>query len=130
MRNKVAMLLPLGVVSLLAAATIAIAPTPALAYEYEHVYCSQSLAPNATCPPNGSSQWAYLELNLGNAGGESHETCIDDYYYFEGRYTEAHCMYYSNETAVQFSYGEYGYPRAWNGGKVTHFVYAEEYGFL
>ncbi len=38
-------------------------------------------------------------------------------------------MYYSNEVATQISSGQYGYPRAWNGGKVTHFVYAEEYGY-
>lgn len=111
------------------AATILIAPTSAAAYQYEHVYCSQELGVDGTCPPNGTSEWAHLELNLGNAGGKSHETCIDDWYNEEQRYTEAHCMYYSNEAATQISFGQYGYPRAWNGGSVTHFVYAEEYGY-
>ncbi len=80
MRNKLAKLLSLGAVSLLAAAAIAVVPTSAFGYQYEHVYCSQNMGVDGTCPPNGSSEWAHLELNLGDAGGESHETCIDDWY--------------------------------------------------
>jgi hypothetical protein len=117
-----------GLSPLMAVAAMAMAATPALAYQYEHVYCNQNMGVSGTCPPNGSSEWAHLELNLANAGGQSHETCLDDYY-SSGGYTEAHCMFYAGENAVQFSSGQYGYPRAWNGGSVTHIVYAEEYGY-
>lgn len=108
----------------------ALAPSAALSYQYEHVYCNQNLAVNATCPPNGNSEWAHMELNAANAGGESHATCVDDWYNNEKEYTAAHCMYYASEgSAIQISSGQYGYPRAWNGGSITHFVYAEEYGY-
>jgi len=106
---------------------MAIAVTPALAYQYEHVYCNQNMGVSGTCPPNGSSEWAHLELNLANAGGQSHETCLDDYY-SSGGYTEAHCMYYAAKT-LSSSRRTIRIPRAWNGGSVTHFVYAEEYGY-
>lgn len=129
-KKLIAVLMPVAFISAVAMAAISLAPAPALAYEYSHVYCDQYLAVNGTCPPNGSSEWAHLELNLANAGGQSHETCLDDWYNEEKRFTEAHCMYYaSEESAVQISFGQYGYPRAWNGGKIEHFVYAEEYGY-
>jgi hypothetical protein len=108
----------------------ALAPSAALSYQYEHVYCNQSLAVNAACAPNGSSEWAHMELNSANAGGESHATCVDDWYDSEKRFTVAHCMYYASEgAAIQVSSGQYGYPRAWNGGSITHFAYAAEYGY-
>lgn len=117
---------------LISAATIAAlatTPTVAFAYEYEHLYCDQSLAVDGTCPPNGSSQTIYLALNLASAGtGESRETCDDDYLLASG-YTSAACMYYYGEWAEIYEPSEpAGYPRAWNGGKVTHLVYALEWG--
>ena len=117
-----------GLSPLLAVAAVAAAVPAALAFQYEHHYCAQSLAPNGTCPPNGSSQWAHLELNEGDAGGQTHETCIDEYLSSSG-YTGATCMYYAGEETHQYPGGAYGYPRAWNGGSVTHVVDATEYGY-
>lgn len=126
-KKLMAGLVPVGLISALAMMTMALVPTSAAAYEYQHVYCSQYLAVNGTCPPNGSSEYAHLELNNGDAGGQSHETCVDDYFVNIG-YTNSACMYYAGEVASIISEGQYGYPRAWNGGKIEHFVYAEEYG--
>lgn len=116
-------------ISAAAIAALATTPTVAFAYEYEHLYCDQNLAVDGTCPPNGSSQTIYLGLNLASAGtGESHETCDDDYLLASG-YTSAACMYYYGEWAEISTPSEpEGYPRAWNGGKVSHLVYAIEYG--
>jgi hypothetical protein len=127
-KKLLASLIPVGLLSAMALSAVMVVPTPVLAYSYEHVYCSQYLGVNGTCPPNGSSEYAHLELNLGDAGGESHETCVDDYLTETG-YTGASCMYYSGEVASIITSGQYGYPRAWNGGKVEHFVYGEEYGY-
>lgn len=117
-----------GLSPLLAVAAIAMAPSSALAFQYEHHYCNNSLEPGGTCPPNGSSESAHLELNEGDAGGESHETCIDEYLSNSG-YTGQECMYYAGEEAKEYPGGEYGYPRAWNGGSVKHQVVATEYGY-
>jgi hypothetical protein len=125
MRNK----LMVRLAPLLAVAAIAVVPSSASAFQYEHHYCGQNLAPGGTCPPNGSSAWAHLELNEGDAGGQSHETCVDDYLANSKSYTAAKCMYYAGEEARDFPGGEYGYPRAWNGGSVTHWVAATEYGY-
>jgi hypothetical protein len=108
-------------------AVVAIAVVPAMAYEIEHTYCEQALEPNAGCPPNGSSKYAHMYINEGDAGGQSHETCIDEYETNHG-YTGAECMYYAGEEAKETPGGEYGYPRAWNGGTVKHVVDATEYG--
>lgn len=127
-KKLVMKLVPLG---LLSAAAIAVAPSSALSFQYEHHYCNNSLAPDGACPPNGvngGSEWAHLELNEGDAGGESHETCVDDYLSNSG-YTASECMYYAGEEAKRYPGGEYGYPRAWNGGSVTHQVVATEYGY-
>lgn len=114
-------------ISAAAIAALATTPTVAFAYEYEHLYCDQNLAVDGTCPPNGSSQTIYLALNLAESG-ESRETCDDDYLLASG-YTGAACMYYAGEWAEIYEPAEpAGYPRAWNGGKVTHLVYALEYG--
>ncbi|HXD56181.1 MAG TPA: hypothetical protein VN618_15605 [Solirubrobacteraceae bacterium] len=115
----------------LAVVAIAATPSSAGAFGYEHHYCGNTLAPGGTCPPNGSSTWAHLELNEADAGGESHETCIDEYLDPSGTgyYTGATCMYYAGEETKQFPGGTYGYPRAWNGGSVTHYVAATEYGY-
>lgn len=123
-RLALALAIPLIVVAL------ALLPATAGAYQYSHVYCNQNLPVNGTCPPYGSFEWAHMELNTANAGGQSHATCVDDWYNNEGKFTPAHCMYYASEgAAIQISAGQYGYPRAWNGGSIEHFVYAEEYGY-
>jgi hypothetical protein len=109
-------------------AMAAMAALPAAAYEIEHHYCAQSLEPDGTCPPNGSSEWAHLYINEGDAGGETHETCIDEYESNKNGYTTQTCMYYAGEETKQTPGGEYGYPRAWNGGSVPHVVDATEYG--
>jgi hypothetical protein len=127
-KKLIVSLIPLGLLSVVA---IAVAPSSALAFQYEHHYCNNSLAPNGTCPPNGvngGSEWAHLELNEGDSGGQSHETCIDEYLSNSG-YTAAECMYYAGQEAKEYPGGEYGYPRAWNGGSVTHQVVATEYGY-
>jgi hypothetical protein len=121
-------------VALLALVALAAVPSIALAnVPYEHIYCSQYLAVSGTCPPNGSSVYVHLELNSANAGGASHATCLDDYYERpapeKSEFTPAHCMYYSNETAIQISSGQWGYPRAWNAGTIEHLVVAEEWGY-
>lgn len=128
MRDKLAKLAILATALSLTATILSIAPSAASAFQYEHIYCQNYMAPDGTCPPNGSSQWAHLELNEGDAGGQSHETCIDEYLSNSG-YTGAECMYYAGEEAQEFPGGEYGYPRAWNGGKVAHWVDATEYGY-
>lgn len=104
-------------------------PSWAAGYEMEHYYCANDLAVDATCPPYGEVWDAHLDLNLAEAGDESHETCLDDYYEKSREYTPAHCMYYAGEVAKQESEGQFGYPRAWNAGKVTHYVYGEEFGY-
>jgi hypothetical protein len=118
----------IGLAPLLAVAAMAVTSAPAVAYSYEHVYCNGELPVDGTCPPNGSSEDAHLELNYANAGGQSHETCDDDYL-SESGYTGQACMYYGSEVATISTSGQYGYPRAWNGGSIQHFVYAEEYGY-
>jgi hypothetical protein len=118
--------LTLSLVPLLAVA--AMAAVPVGAYEINHTYCEQSLAPDGTCPPNGTSEYAHMYINEGDAGGQSHETCIDEYETNKSGYTAATCMYYAGEETKQTPGGEYGYPRAWNGGSVTHVVDATEYG--
>lgn len=124
LKNPAARLAPLAAI-----AAIAVLPSLALAFQYEHTYCEQWMAPDGTCPPNGSSAWAHLELNEGDADNTSHETCIDEYESNKEGYTGATCMYYAGEEAQQFPGGEYGYPRAWNGGSVEHIVDATEYGY-
>jgi hypothetical protein len=109
-------------------AVAAMASVPAAAYEVEHHFCNQELAPDGTCPPNGSSEYAHLYIIEGDADGASHETCIDYYGTNKGGYSEQTCMYYGGEEAKETPGGEYGYPRAWNGGTVTHEVAATEYG--
>lgn len=113
---------------LLAAVVLAVA-APALA-ETRKEYCpGLNLAPDAGCPPSGSSESLYMLKNAGNAGGASHETCVDDDLEAEG-YTAAHCMYYGTEGSAETNTpGEpWGYPRVWNGGSVTHGVWATEWG--
>ncbi len=110
-------------------AVIAVFAAPAYAFQYEHTFCESNLEPDGTCPPSGSSQWAHLEVIEGDAGGQSHETCIDAYESNKNGYTTQKCMYYAGEEARETPGGEYGYPRAWNGGTVKHVVDATEYGY-
>jgi hypothetical protein len=109
-------------------AMAAIAAVPAAAYEIEHTFCAQELAPDGTCPPNGSSEYAHLYIIEADAGGQSHESCDDWYGTNKGGYSGQECMYYAGEEAKLHPGGEYGYPRAWNGGTVSHVVDATEYG--
>ncbi|MGA8352665.1 MAG: hypothetical protein WB698_00670 [Solirubrobacteraceae bacterium] len=126
LRNAVA----LGFVSaMIAMLAIGVTATPAAAYEYEHIYCENIMEPGGTCPPSGSSEYAHLQVNEGDAGGQSHETCIDEYLTGPKKYTSQKCMYYAGEEAVDTPGGEYGYPRAWNGGSATHAVDAVERGY-
>lgn len=126
LRNVVALGLTSAVMAVLAIFATA---TSATAYEYEHIYCENVMAPGETCPPNGSSEYAHLDVNEGDAGGQSHETCIDEYLTSSKGYTAQKCMYYAGQEAVDTPGGEYGYPRAWNGGSVTHAVDAVERGY-
>jgi hypothetical protein len=93
-----------------------------------HVYCENDLAPNEGCPPAGTSQWAHLTGNAGYDRYASHEVCIDEFLdpSGSGYYSGSTCVYYSYETAEQFPGGVWGYPRAWNGGSVTHIVQGAE----
>lgn len=110
------------------AVTFVAAVIPASAYEIEHHFCEQELAPDGTCPPNGTSEYAHLYIIEGDAGGASHETCVDWYGTNKKGYSAAECMYYAGQEAKETPGGEYGYPRSWNGGTVTHYVFATEYG--
>lgn len=114
---------------LLAMAAMAVTASSASAFQYEHNYCYQYLAPNATCPPYGSSEYAHLEVNEARDPLEGRATCVDEYLTNSG-YTPSRCVYYASEgEATEFPGGEYGYPRAWNGGKIEHFVSAYERGY-
>lgn len=126
LRNTVALGLASAMMAVLA---ICVAAAPATAYEYEHPYCKNIMAPGGTCPPNGDSEYAHLQVNEGDAGGESHETCIDEYLTNTEKYTSQKCMTKAGQEAVDTPGGEYGYPRAWNGGSVTHAVDAVERGY-
>ncbi len=126
MRKKA--LLRLAPMLTLAVIAVALSPTMATGYQYEHLYCNNDLAPGGTCPPSGSSEYAHLELNAGDDPEASHEVCIDEYLTNSG-YTGETCVYYDNEVAHQYPGGEYGYPRAWNGGSVSHEVLGAEYGY-
>lgn len=115
---------------LLALVALAVIPTSASADEYEHIFCDTYLAPDETCPPNGSAEYAHLQLVKGDANDTSHETCVDAYIdEAGGYYTEQKCMYYAGEEARTFPEGKYGYPRSWNGGSVEHIVLALEAGY-
>lgn len=118
-------------VPLLILSALVVAVPSADAFSYEWPFCHQSLAPDGTCPPNGESKYAHLELVEGDAGGASHETCVDAYVETNGvyGYDEQNCMYEAPKEARVFPEGKYGYPRAWNGGEVTHAVDATEYGY-
>jgi hypothetical protein len=105
----------------------AIAVTPAFSYEIERHFCEQELTPDEGCPPNGDSEYGDLYIIEADAGGASHETCDDWYGTVKKNYSAAECMYYAGEEAKLHPGGEYGYPRAWNGGSVTHYVFATEY---
>jgi hypothetical protein len=85
----------------------ALAAAPAVAYEVEHHFCGQELAPGGTCPPYGSSEYAHLYLIEGDAGGASHESCIDYYGTVKKTYSTQRCMYYAGEEAKETPGGEY-----------------------
>jgi hypothetical protein len=121
-----------GLALILIVATSVVVTAPAMGFAVEHHYCDQYLEPKGTCPPNGNSIWAHLEINESEDPGESHETCIDEYLdpSGSGYYTTAKCVYYVWENpAKQFPGGTWGYPRTWNGGSVTHYIAATEYGY-
>jgi hypothetical protein len=117
-----------GVTASALASTFAVAPPVALA-NY-HVYCNQDLAEDAACPPNGESKWWHLTLNQGWDPDGPHEVCIDEYLdgSNNGHYTTQTCYYSGEEPTRQYPEGEWGYPRAWNGGTVEHFVEGKEEG--
>ena len=122
------LLVGLGLSPLVLTAGLALSASPAQAYQ--HMYCAQNLNPSAGCPPNGSSQWIHIDLNWAKDPYGNHEVCIDEFLDPEGSgfYTQAKCVYYSNETARDYWNYVWGYPRAWNGGSVYHWVEAEELG--
>jgi hypothetical protein len=117
--------LSVGLSTLLLAAAFAASPSTAMANV--HTYCFQSLSAGAACPPNGSSKWWHLELNVAHDPYGSHYTCVDEYLdpNNNGYYTSQIC---SNSYAKQYVAYEWGYPRAWNGEGTTHTVEAEENG--
>jgi hypothetical protein len=46
-----------------------------------------------------------------------------------GHYTTATCVYYTSEMPyIEYPGGVWGYPRAWNGGSITHTVEGYENG--
>jgi hypothetical protein len=110
------------------------AAVPSAALAYGHEYCFNSLAPGGTCPPAGVGtgvEWTHLEGNEIEDPYGSHATCADSYLdgNNNGHYTTAHCVYYRSEMPyVEYPGGEWGYPRAWNGGSVTHTVKGYENG--
>ncbi|HEY1688383.1 MAG TPA: hypothetical protein VGF95_05905 [Solirubrobacteraceae bacterium] len=120
---------------------LAVMASPAMASKWEErVFCENNMEPGGTCPPNGvngGSEWGHIEEVQGNAKGAEHETCVDVYieehvsktFY----YTAAKCMTKAGETARWYGDGlaaeelNWGQPRAWNGGSVTHVVWGYEY---
>ncbi|HEV7942671.1 MAG TPA: hypothetical protein VGP17_07715 [Solirubrobacteraceae bacterium] len=118
-------------VVMVAALAFVVAPSSAYAttYYYEPLYCSQQLPPDGTCPPNGEQWYMHLIKNEGNADKEAHAVCIDAYLTGPGKYTEQKCEYYGEKNAFQAYSEEYGYPRAWNAGEITHFVKGWAYGW-
>lgn len=98
-------------------------------YWYEPLYCSLQLEPDGTCPPHGEQWYMHLLTNSGNADKEAHAVCIDAYLTETG-YTEQKCEYYGEKNATQtYPHYEYGYPRAWNAGTVTHWVKGWAFGY-
>ena len=125
-----------SLLSLLAALAFVSISSAAYAAEYwyrPHYYCAKVLAPDGTCPPNGNSWYMHLEWNKGNAGSGEYETCIDAYIdEGGGYYTEQKCVYHEakGEAEIeQYTPLWYGYPRAWNGGKVEHYVGGAQTGY-
>jgi hypothetical protein len=120
----------IGLCPLLASACLAVLmPAAAQAYEVNWSYCDENFTPDETCPPHGDSIYIHIEWNLGYAHGEEHETCIDNYYTELEKFSEAVCATKKGQLAEQPGDGLYGYPRAWNGGSVTHIVEGEEKGY-
>ncbi len=119
-------------VVVVAAFVFVVAPSSAHAtqYWYEHLYCSEKLAPSGTCPPHGESWYMHLLKNEGNSAGEKRAVCVDAYLTEPAKYTEQKCEYTEEHNAYQaYPNYEYGYPRAWNAGEVTHWVKAWQYGY-
>jgi hypothetical protein len=117
-----------GLAPLVATAVIAAMPSTALANV--HVYCDQTLEVGGTCPPNGESKWWHLNLNQAWDPYGEHESCIDEYLdgHDNPHYTEQSCKNSDVEPVRQYPEGEWGYPRAWNGGSISHLVEATEEG--
>jgi hypothetical protein len=113
----------LGVAAIFAATAVAAAPAEART----HVYCFNTLAYTAGCPPTGSSEWLHLGSNYAHDPYGSHYTCIDDYLdpNNNGHYTNQICTYSSVEYYVV---NEWGYPRTWNGEGTSHVIEAKEEG--
>lgn len=121
-----------GFTPLLAVLAFVAVPSSAYAtqYWYEHYYCSEEMAPNGTCPPHGESWYMHLLKNEGNADKEAKAVCVDAYLTETSKYTEQKCEYFGEHNAYQaYPNYEYGYPRAWNAGEVTHWVKAWQYGY-
>jgi hypothetical protein len=119
----------LGLGQLLLVVAFAVAPAPALANYHE--YCDVALEPTVGCPPNGETKWWHLYLNQGWDSSGSHEVCIDEF--LDGNnnehYTTQTCWYaLTEEPTRQYPGGEWGYPRAWNGGSIKHLVRGIEEG--
>ncbi|MHB1539571.1 MAG: hypothetical protein ACYCUM_12305 [Solirubrobacteraceae bacterium] len=132
-RIRRAVVVGLAPVLLLAALASFMAP-PAFAsikYAY-HVYCYVEMGPFEACPPHesyeGGATYEHLESNLGNSQGEHKAVCVDAYLVNSG-YTGESCEYTEKHDAEEYYAGEYGYPRAWNAGQVTHLVWAQQYGY-
>lgn len=122
-------ILPRLALTMVAFVLLAVVPSRARAFEYEHRYCYNFLAPDGTCPPYGTSEYAHLELNEASDPAEGRATCVDEYLTGVG-YTSSKCVYYFSEGwATEYPGGAYGYPRAWNAGKVEHLVAAYERGY-
>lgn len=117
-----------------AVVTGAVVAAPA-ALGYGHTYCFNSLAPGGGCPPEGYGtgvEWTHLEGNKIQDPYGSHETCVDSYLdpNNNGHYTTATCVYYRSEMPyIEYIGGVWGYPRAWNGGEITHTVEGYENGY-
>jgi hypothetical protein len=111
-------------------AMVAMAAAPSSALANYHVYCDQTLAPNATCPPNGESLWFHLEINEAWDPYGNHWSCIDEYLdgHNNGHFTEESCIMKEGAHIHQYPELEWGYPRAWNGGAESHTVEGEESG--
>jgi hypothetical protein len=116
------------------AVVVGAAAVPSAALAYGHTYCFNSLAPGGTCPPAGygtGSEWTHLEGNEIQDPYGSHATCVDSYLdpSNNGHYTPQTCVYYRSEMPyIEYPGGVWGYPRAWNGGSITHTVEGYENG--